>query len=79
MIRVVAFAAALAAGPAVADTIYCSTSFQGYTVCNGPDGYRSMEWRWQDRVIGDDNRGNQWSTSRWRDGEITTVTPGPDR
>jgi hypothetical protein len=38
-----------------------------------------MEWRWQDRVIGDDNRGDRWTTSRWRDTTITTVTPGPDR
>ena len=26
-----------------------------------------------------DSDGNRWSTSRWRDGEITTVTPGRER
>ena len=61
-------------GPALAETLYCSTSFQGYTTCQGADGYRSTEWLWQGMTIGQDSDGNRWTTSRSRDGTITTVT-----
>ena len=30
-----------------AETLTCSTSFQGYRVCQGPDGYRSIESEWR--------------------------------
>jgi hypothetical protein len=58
-----------------AETLYCSTSFQGYHVCSSPGGATSTEWQWQGMTIGQDSEGNRWTTSRWRDGEITTVTP----
>ena len=63
-------------GPALAETLFCSTSFQGIRVCTGPGGYVSREWQWQDRVIGDDSDGRRWTSSPWRDGTITTVRPG---
>jgi hypothetical protein len=31
----------IAASPSLAGTLTCSISFQGYRVCQGPDGYRS--------------------------------------
>lgn len=65
--------------PALAETLFCSTSFQGYRVCDDGHGYRSTEWQWKGMTIGQDSDGNRWTTSRWRDGEITTVTPSPDR
>jgi hypothetical protein len=61
--------------PALADPVYCSTSFQGYRVCSGPGGYRSTETQWQGMTIGQDNRGGRWSASRWRDTDITTFEP----
>jgi hypothetical protein len=70
---------ALMAAPASAQTLTCSTSFQGYRVCQGPDGYRSTEWDRDGMRFGDDNRGDRWSTSRWQDREITTVTPRQER
>ena len=80
MIRALALAVALSlAAYAEAETLTCAMSFQGYRICQGADGYRSTEWKWQDRTIGDDNRGNRWTTSHWRDGEITTFTPPPER
>jgi hypothetical protein len=30
-------------------------------------------------IIGNDNRGNGWMTSRWQRFETTTVTPPPER
>ncbi len=59
----------------IAVAIFCTTSFQGYRVCSSPDGYSSTEWQWQDQTIGQDSEGNHWTSSRWRDGDITTVTP----
>jgi hypothetical protein len=39
----------------------------------------SHETEWQGRTNGWDNQGDQWSTSRWRDMETTTVKrPGQD-
>jgi hypothetical protein len=35
----------------------------------------SHESQWQGVTSGDDNQGNRWTTSRWRDTTITTVTP----
>jgi hypothetical protein len=60
--------------PALAETLFCSTSFQGYRVCDDGHGYRSTEWEWQGMTIGQDSDGSRWTTSRWRDGDITTVT-----
>jgi hypothetical protein len=31
---------------ASAETLACLTTFQGYRVCQGPDGYRSIEIEW---------------------------------
>ena len=78
--RAAIIAAAFAvAAHADAETLTCSTSFQGYTVCDDGHGYRSTEWQWQGMTIGRDSDGSRWTTSRWRDGDITTVTPAPDR
>ena len=67
-------AAFVSVSPALAETLYCSTSFQGYRVCDDGHGYRSFEWQWQGMTIGQDSDGSHWTTSRWRDGDITTVT-----
>ena len=45
-----------------AETLTCSTSFQGYRTCQGPNGYRSFEWENGGRLYGDDNRGNRRMT-----------------
>jgi hypothetical protein len=58
-------------------TLTCST-WQQITTCVGPGGYRSTESHWQGFVTGDDNRGDRWTTSRWRDIDTTTVEP-PER
>lgn len=65
--------------PALADPVYCSTSFQGYRVCSGPGGYSSTEWRWQGMIVGEDSGGRRWSTSRWMGVDTTTVEPEPGR
>jgi hypothetical protein len=57
-----------------ADPLYCST-WQQITTCSSPDGCVSHESQWQGVTRGDDNQGNRWTTSRWRDTTITTVTP----
>jgi hypothetical protein len=44
MIRIAIIIVLMAATPASAQTLTCSTSFQGYRVCQDPDGYRSTEW-----------------------------------
>ena len=62
------------AGPASAEPVYCSV-WQGIRTCSSPDGYVSHETTWNGMTTGDDNRGNRWTTSRWRDQEITTSTP----
>jgi hypothetical protein len=59
--------------PALADPLYCSTSFQGYRVCQDSHGYRSTEWDRDGMTIGQDSDGRRWTTSRWRDMETTTV------
>jgi hypothetical protein len=70
-------AAVLIQGAATLDAaeITCSTSFQGYRVCQDSQGYRSTEWDRDGMRFGDDNQGDRWSTSRWRDTTITTITP----
>ena len=60
---------------AIIAVLFCTTSFQGYRVCDDGHGYRSTEWRWQDRTIGEDNEGRAWSTSRFHDMDIITGTP----
>ena len=66
-------------GPALAETLRCTESFQHYEVCDDGHGYRSTEWQWQGFTIGDDNAGNRWTTLHGRDIDITTVTPRPER
>jgi hypothetical protein len=61
------------ATPALADPVYCSTLFQGYRVCQGPDGYRSTEWSRDGMRFGQDSDGRTWMTSRWQGIETTTV------
>jgi hypothetical protein len=63
---------------ALAEPVYCST-WQQITTCAGPDGYVSLETTWNGITTGDDNQGNRWSMSRWRDIETTTVEPRPER
>jgi hypothetical protein len=60
-----------------AETLTCST-WQGITTCSSPDGYLSQEWDRDGMTIGQDNQGDRWTTSRWRDIDITTVRR-PDR
>ena len=69
---------AVQGGALDAEMLYCATSFQGYKMCSGPDGHVAAEWTWQDRTVGSDNRGNRWTTWRFHDTDIITVTP-PDR
>ena len=49
--------------PALAETLFCSTSFQGYRVCDDGHGYRSTERRWQGLTIGQDSDGSRWTTA----------------
>ena len=78
MIRL-AIIIALMAAPASAQRLTCATSFQGYRVCQGPDGYRSTESTRNGITTGSDNRGDTWTTSTWQDDEATTVTPRQER
>jgi hypothetical protein len=71
---IIVVAALTGPGPALADPLYCST-WQGIHTCSSPDGYVSHETQWQGRTNGWDNRGDTWSTRRWRDNETTTITP----
>jgi hypothetical protein len=54
------------------------SQWHGIMSCSSPDGYVSRESQWQGLTTGDDNRGNRWTTSRWRDIDTTTVEL-PDR
>jgi hypothetical protein len=56
------------------ETLACST-WQGMRTCQDAHGYVSHETEWQGRTNGWDNQGDRWSTSRWRDTDITTVEP----
>ena len=78
--KVLAFCAAailivIAASPALAETLTCSTTFQNYRVCSAPGGYTSTEMPWQGMIIGQDNQGDRWTTSRWQGVDTTTVEP----
>ena len=66
------------ASPAHAQTVTCSTSYQGYRVCDDGHGYMSTKSRWQGMTLGQDSGGNRWTTSRWRDIETTVVKPPPE-
>lgn len=79
MIRIPISIVLMAAATAHAQTVTCATSFQGYRICQGPDGYRSTTWKRGGMRFGDDSDGNRWSTSRWMDSTITTVAPRPER
>jgi hypothetical protein len=61
------------------ETLTCSTSFQGYVICTGPGGATSTECERDGMRFVQDSDGNRWTTSHWRDGDITTVTPSPER
>jgi hypothetical protein len=65
-------AAMIGVSPALADTVTCST-FAGVSACLGGHGYVSNETTWNGITTGSDNRGDRWTTSRWRDIETTTV------
>jgi hypothetical protein len=69
----VAIIIALIAAPASAQTVTCGTSFQGYHLCQGPDGYRSTEWSRDGMPFGQDSDGDRWSTSRWMGRDTTAV------
>ena len=62
-------------GAALAGPVACSTSFQGYRVCQGPDGARSTEWDRDRMTIGQDSDGSRWTTSRRQGVDTTTVEP----
>jgi hypothetical protein len=70
---VVVRGAILWAVAAHAETIHCSTSFQGYRTCQGPDGYRSFEWENDGRLYGNDTQGNNWMTTPGPRGDTTIV------
>jgi hypothetical protein len=59
---------------ALARPVYCSV-WNGIRTCSSPDGYVSHETTWNGITTGDDNQGDHWTTSRWRDIETTTVEP----
>jgi hypothetical protein len=65
----------IAASPALAETLVCSTSSQGYRVCSSPGGYHLTEWRWRGMTLGQDSDGSRWTTSRWMGVDITTIEP----
>jgi hypothetical protein len=71
-------AVAALGSPALAQTVTCITSSQGYRICDDGHGHSTTEWHWQGMTFGQDNQGNRWTTSRWRDIDITTVKR-PDR
>jgi hypothetical protein len=73
--RLIIIAALIGVSLAPASPLYCSTSFQGYRVCQRPDGYRSTEWDRDGMRFGQDNQGDRWTTSRWQGFETTTITP----
>jgi hypothetical protein len=75
---IIAVSAALVSSPVSAQPVYCSV-WNGITTCSSPDGYVSHETTRNGITTGDDNQGNRWSMSRWRDIETTTVTPRQER
>jgi hypothetical protein len=66
------------ADPLDAAALPCST-WQGIRTCQDAHGYVSHETERMGQTSGWDNRGDRWSTSRWRDTDITTVEPRPER
>jgi hypothetical protein len=72
-------AAALAQSSAAPGEMLTCTDWQGIRTCQDGHGYTSHETQWQDRAYGSDNEGTRWTTSRWRDTTITTVTPPSER
>jgi hypothetical protein len=46
---------------------------------HNPGGYTSTEMQWQGMTLGQDSAGDRWTTTRWRDTTVTTVTPPPER
>jgi hypothetical protein len=75
VIRIAIVAAALlvqSSGALDAQPLTCST-WQGIRTCSSSDGYLSQEWNRDGMTIGNDNQGDRWTTSRWRDMETTTV------
>jgi hypothetical protein len=59
--------------PALTETLTCST-FQGIRTWLWHQRLREPRNRMAGRHHGGDNRGDTWSTSRWRDIETTTIT-----
>ena len=37
--------------PALAQTVTCITSSQGYRICDDGHGHKTTEWRWQDMTF----------------------------
>lgn len=50
--------------PANAETLRCTTSFQGYRVCDNGHDYRSAEWGRDGMRFGQDSDGRRWTMSR---------------
>jgi hypothetical protein len=63
---------------ALGETLTCSARLHIRT-CQGPGGYTSTEMQWQGMTLGQDSAGDRWTTTRWRDTTVTTVTPPPER
>jgi hypothetical protein len=70
--RAVMIGVMIGVSPALADTMTCST-FAGVRTCLGGHGFMSHETTWNGITTGSDNRGDRWTTSRWRDIGTTTV------
>jgi hypothetical protein len=79
MVRIAIIIALMTAAPASAQTLTCSETFQGYRVCQKPDGYRSTETQWQGMTIGDDNRATGGREANGRGGRLIIVTPRQER
>ncbi len=65
LVSVAALAPSIAsvnAGP-----LYCTTSFQGYRVCDNGHDYRSTELSRDGMRFGQNSEGNRRATSRWQD------------
>ena len=69
---------ALTITPASVQPLTCST-WQGMRTCMSSDGYVSRESTWNGITTGEDNQGDRWTTSRWQDRQIITVTPRQER
>ena len=74
MVRIALLFALMAAAPAYALPLTCSTWMDTKT-CTDASGYVSHESTWNGLTSGSDNRGASWTTSTWQDQETTTVTP----